>query len=66
MKKIRVGIFGAGRGMDLAKNLMMLDCDIVAICDSYEERREKALKIERNKRIKEQNLFAQQYRKNYY
>ena len=45
MKKIRVGIFGAGRGMDLAKNLMMLDCDIVAICDSYEERREKALKI---------------------
>ena len=45
MKKIRVGIFGAGRGIEKEKNLMMLDCDIVAICDSYEERREKALKI---------------------
>lgn len=34
MKKIRIGIFGAGRGIDIAKNLMLLDdCEIAAICD---------------------------------
>ncbi len=35
MKKIRVGIFGVGpRGEDLAKNFMMLNCEITAICDN--------------------------------
>ena len=37
MKKIRIGLFGAGhRGEDLAKNFMMLNCEIVAICDNRE------------------------------
>lgn len=43
MEKIRVGVFGAGRGMDLAKCFMLLDAEIVAICDNNKERREKAL-----------------------
>ena len=35
MKKVRIGIFGVGpRGEDLARNFMMLNCDIVAICDN--------------------------------
>ena len=44
MKKIRVGVFGVGRGMDITKNFMALDCNIVAICDSHKERRENAAK----------------------
>jgi len=44
MKKIRIGIFGAGRGYNLSKNFMMMaDCEIVALCDSHKERREAAL-----------------------
>ena len=42
MEKIRIGIFGVGRGMDIARNFMLLGCDIVAICDNHKERREAA------------------------
>lgn len=38
MSELKIGVFGVGRGMDLARNFMMLNCDIVAICDSREER----------------------------
>lgn len=34
MKKIRIGVFGARRGMDIARNFMLLNCEISAICDS--------------------------------
>lgn len=44
MKKIRVGIFGVGRGLDLAKCFMLLNAEIVAICDNHKERRESAIK----------------------
>ncbi|MBQ4087606.1 MAG: Gfo/Idh/MocA family oxidoreductase [Clostridia bacterium] len=44
MKQYKVGIFGVGRGMRLATDFMKLNCDIVAICDFHEERREKAAK----------------------
>lgn len=44
MKKIRIGIFGVGRGMDIARDFMMLDCNIVAICDFHKERVEDAAK----------------------
>lgn len=44
MKKIRIGVFGAGRGMDLAENSMLLDAEVVAICDNHKERREAAIK----------------------
>lgn len=44
MERIRIGLFGAGRGMDLAKNFMLLDADIVAICDNHKDRRAAAMK----------------------
>lgn len=44
MDKLRVGIFGAGRGMGLAKNFMLLGAEIVALCDRHKERREAAMK----------------------
>ncbi|MDO5478164.1 MAG: Gfo/Idh/MocA family oxidoreductase [Clostridia bacterium] len=44
MSKIKVGIFGAGRGMDIARNFLLLNADIVAICDFHEERLKKASK----------------------
>ncbi len=44
MGKIKIGIFGAGRGVDVAENLMLLDCEIVALCDFNEKRRNEGLK----------------------
>lgn len=44
MKKIRLGIFGAGRGYDVADNFLTLGFDLVAICDSHEERLASAAK----------------------
>lgn len=39
MKKLKIGVFGGGvRGIDLAKNFMLLDCNIVAVCESREDR----------------------------
>ena len=39
MKKIKIGVFGAGRGIDIAENFMYQDCEIVALCDFNEKRR---------------------------
>ena len=44
MDKLRVGIFGAGRGMALAKCFMQLGAEIVALCDHHEGRRAAAMK----------------------
>ena len=44
MKKLKIGIFGASRGSDIAKNFMMLNCEIVALCDFNQERMEMGLK----------------------
>lgn len=44
MKKIRIGIFGAGRGIDIADNLKLLDCEIVALCDFNEKRLNEGLR----------------------
>lgn len=39
MKKFRIGIFGMGRGIDIAENLSLLDdCEIVAFCEFNAER----------------------------
>jgi predicted dehydrogenase len=38
MKKFKIGILGAGRGIDIAQNLMLLNCEIVALCDFNERR----------------------------
>lgn len=44
MKKIKIGIFGVGRGMDLAGDFMLLGADIAAICDFNKERLDSAAK----------------------
>ena len=44
MKKLKIGVFGAGRGTDLAQNFMMLGCDIVALCDYNPDRLQEGLK----------------------
>ncbi len=38
MKKFKIGVFGAGRGIDIAENLLLLDCEIVALCEFNKER----------------------------
>lgn len=38
MKKYRIGVFGAGRGVNIARNFMLLNCEIVALCDFHERR----------------------------
>lgn len=43
MNKIKIGIMGAGRGIDIAKNLMLLDCRIVALCEFGKERAEEGV-----------------------
>ena len=42
MANLKIGVFGVGRGMDIAHNFM--NCDIVAICDFDEKRMEKPAK----------------------
>lgn len=42
MKRIKLGIFGSGRGMDIAKNFMLLDCDVIAVCEFDSARMKKA------------------------
>ena len=45
MEKVRLGIFGAGRGMTLASAMMFIDSvQVVAICDNHKERLEAAMK----------------------
>ena len=44
MDKIRIGIFGAGRGVSIAENLLNLDCEVVALCDFNKKRLESGLK----------------------
>ena len=33
MEKIKVGVFGIGRGTYIAKDFMLAGCEIVAACD---------------------------------
>ena len=43
MKQIKIGVLGAGRGIDVAENFRLLDCEIVALCDFNEKRLHKGL-----------------------
>ena len=43
MKKLKIGIFGAGRGVDLAKNFILQGCEIVGLCDGRKDRLEAGL-----------------------
>ena len=38
MKKPRIGIFGASRGISIAENLLLQDCEIAALCDFNRKR----------------------------
>ncbi len=40
MKRIKIGVVGGGRGATLAQNFMLLNCDVVALCDDIPERLE--------------------------
>ena len=37
MKKVKLGIFGLGRGMDLGRCALLGGAEIVAICDSNQK-----------------------------
>lgn len=41
MNKLRISIFGAGRGLDIAENMRLLGCEITALCDFNEARLKK-------------------------
>ncbi len=43
MKKTKIGVLGAGRGIDIAKNFLILGCEIVALCEHSPERASKGL-----------------------
>ncbi len=40
MKKLKIGVVGGGRGATIAQNFMLLNCDVVALCDDIPERLE--------------------------
>ena len=42
MKRLKIGVFGAGRGVDVAVNFMYHDCNVVAVCENRPERLKKA------------------------
>lgn len=44
MSNIKIGVFGVGRGMDIIKNFLLQGCELVAVCDNHDERREAVAK----------------------
>lgn len=58
MKKVRVGVMGAGRGMTMVNQLLgSADAQLVAICDQYEPALERAGKFAREHHV-EAALFT--------
>ena len=45
MEKIRLGVFGLGRGRSLFSSMLAAGAEIVAVCEKDERRIEEALKI---------------------
>lgn len=43
MDKLKIGIYGVGRGLDIADDILLNGCEITAICDFSEERRAAAV-----------------------
>ncbi len=43
MDKIKIGVFGAGRGITLAESFILLGCEIVALCDFNKNRRDEGI-----------------------
>lgn len=44
MGKIKIEIFGAGRGIDIAENMLLLGCEIAAVCEFNEKRAQAGIK----------------------
>ena len=44
MGKLKVGVFGVGRGINIAQNFKLLNCEIVAMCDERKDRMDEAIK----------------------
>ena len=44
MGNLKVGVFGVGRGSDIAQNFKLLNCEIVAMCDERKDRMDAAIK----------------------
>ncbi len=57
MEKLKVGIFGIGRGTAVAKDFMLLNCEIVAFCDNGSEERISAHTKELGKGVKRYTDF---------
>ena len=43
MKPIKLGVFGAGRGADIAKRFQLQNCEVVALCEARRDRVEAGL-----------------------
>ena len=43
MRKLRIGIFGIGRGLHLASDFIRNGCEIAAVCDFHPARLQKAV-----------------------
>ena len=56
-KTLKIGVFGARRGADIAKNFLMLGCEIVAICDRDVAFRESAAKRLGGESVKQYDDF---------
>lgn len=57
MKNFKIGVFGAGRGYDIAKNFKFLNCEIVALCDNRKDRMDATLEKLNDKSIKTYDDF---------
>ena len=57
MKNFKIGVFGAGRGYDIAKNFKFLNCEIVALCDNRKDRMDATLQKLNDKSIKTYDDF---------
>ena len=42
MEKLKIGVLGAWRGMHVAKDFRLLNCEVVALCDNHKKRCEEA------------------------
>ena len=61
MGKLKVGVFGVGRGIDIAQNFKLLNCEIVAMCDKRKDRMDEAIKKMNDSTIAIYNNFDDNY-----
>ena len=45
MSKLKIGVFGVRRGYDYIRALLLLGCDVVAICDNRESQRKEMVRV---------------------